>query len=99
MADAAQILREMRKNKEQEEKSDFVITGVAFCVIVVGTVALFLFLVAYSLLAWGFALTHLWRWFVVPVFHAPALAMWQAVGLLVVASCFKDHSGPRGKDG
>lgn len=37
------------------------------------------------LLAWkGYVLTILWRWFIVPVFGAPALTVAPAIGVLAV---------------
>lgn len=53
--------------------------------------------IAVPLHAW--TLTILWRWFVVPVFALPPLALWQAAGLKLVAGAIWWSSGRRrGKD-
>lgn len=41
----------------------------------------------------GFVLVQLWRWFIIPTFHAPALSLPAAIGLsLIVGFMAKDHS-------
>lgn len=37
----------------------------------------------------GYAISVLWGWFVVPVFHAPPLHLAQAIGLDLVVSVFR----------
>jgi hypothetical protein len=37
----------------------------------------------------AYAATKLWAWFVVPVFHSPALGIWQMYGLFLVVATFK----------
>jgi hypothetical protein len=45
---------------------------------------LFLPIAAVSAIWGGFVLSILWAWFVVPVFHAPALRIPYAIGLAIV---------------
>lgn len=41
----------------------------------------------------GWVLMCFWKWFVVPVFHLPALGIMQAVGLSVAAMAFTASTG------
>ncbi len=34
----------------------------------------------------GYAISILWKWFVVPVFHSPELSIVQAIGLTIIAT-------------
>lgn len=40
-------------------------------------------------IVYGFTLSQLWAWFVVPLFNAPSLSILQASGLMLVSSAFK----------
>jgi hypothetical protein len=46
----------------------------------------------------GFVVAHLWRWFVVPTFALPPLAMWQAAGLGLLAGWLSYQSAQRKDD-
>ena len=39
----------------------------------------------------GWALTILWRWFVVATFHAPALTLAQAMGIFLLVGLFRNN--------
>jgi hypothetical protein len=51
-----------------------------------GKVITFLLLGALAVMANALAMKYLWGWFVVPLFGAPFLTMWQAYGLAMVAA-------------
>jgi hypothetical protein len=42
-----------------------------------------------TLIWYGFALSGIWGWFVVPVFAAPVVNTWQAAGLMLVVSSMR----------
>jgi hypothetical protein len=47
---------------------------------------------------YGFTVSHLWGWFIVPAFHLPELGLVNAVGLGLLASLMtKEHPEPREK--
>jgi hypothetical protein len=39
----------------------------------------------------AYVLTCLWAWFIVPMFDAPRLGVWYAIGILSVASLFHQY--------
>ena len=36
-----------------------------------------------SALSYGFVITRMWNWFIMPIFHLPILPFWYAVGLMM----------------
>ncbi len=53
---------------------------------VIGVLALLALFIAFSAMFNGWALTKLWGWFIVPVFHLPMLTLPMAMGLSLVVS-------------
>lgn len=58
--------------------------------------ALPIFMIASSALN-GWVLMHLWEWFMVSIFHLPAITIWQAVGVSTTIG-FLTHQMQTGKD-
>lgn len=65
-----------------------------------GCISVFVMLLTWPVFAaWkGFVLSKLWGWFAVPVFHLPALSIWQAVGLCLVVGMFTAASRKRDEE-
>ena len=80
MADVADVLRRVRKEKEQEDATS-----------VVATVLYIPLSVAFALLnAWAFLM--FWSWLAVPIFHAPHLDYPHAFGVAVFFGYLKRTS-------
>ena len=63
-------------------------------VAVIGIFGLGVAVVLYDSFSWGFVLAKCWVWFIMPVFvAAPALTIYQAAGLMLVASLFGSKRG------
>lgn len=61
--------------------------------IVLGGILMIGLLSAYSAISWGCVLLLFWGWFVLPVFPTlPDITIYQAVGLYMFISLFKNHS-------
>lgn len=58
----------------------------------VGALAFICLIVAWNGLLTGLSLSVMWGWFVVPIFGLPALTVAQALGLALVASCFRSKT-------
>lgn len=56
-------------------------------------------LIAYSVLAYGFVISQLWAWFIVPLFGLPALGLVEAYGVALVASLIVSHIPKGDADG
>lgn len=62
-----------------------------------GWIALLAATVGLGLPLSGWVLSVMWAWFVVPVFHLPALGVAQAIGLSCIVSFFKSYKSGDGK--
>ncbi len=64
----------------------------AFIIITLIVVLMFLFLTTYFSFSWGFVLYKFWYWFLIPVFtELPEISFWAAVGLMMFVTLFKNH--------
>lgn len=65
----------------------------------IGIICLIPLLILYGSMSWGFVMTKLWMWFLLPVFpQMPHITFWQAVGLYIFLTLFKNHGSTAIKD-
>ena len=57
-----------------------------------GVIAWMVIMIPLSTVLSGWVLTHLWLWFVVPVFNLPVLPIAPAIGLSLIVSYMTDHN-------
>lgn len=73
-------------------------TVFAWLVVITGIVAGLPLLLLVSSCVNGWVLTKLWAWFMVPIFHLPALTLWPAIGVAMVIRflTYQDTNNKRG---
>lgn len=60
---------------------------------ILGVLMLIAALVIYGIFSWGLVLYKFWYWFLLPVFTTlPSINFWQAIGLCLFVSLFKNHN-------
>jgi hypothetical protein len=60
--------------------------------ILLGGIVIIPALIMYSSMSWGYVMTKLWIWFLLPVFpNMPHITFWQAVGLIIFLQLFKNY--------
>lgn len=57
-----------------------------------------LLLIVPSMLFNGWVLQTLWLWFLVPAFRFPAITIWTAIGIRVIAGLLTSYSWPSDED-
>ena len=67
-------------------------------VTVLGAGCLVVLLLAGASIVQGFVLAQMWAWFVVPLFHLPALSVAAAIGLALTVGMVTRNSEPEDKD-
>lgn len=59
----------------------------------VGAIVIIPALLIYHSMSWGYVMYKFWYWFLLPVFpNMPHIVFWQAVGLYLFTSFFKNHA-------